>query len=85
MPVSGADRGAGAALDTEVAVTEACGGPWCGSLPNDVEAMTFLEITDDGYALSVGPCRSGLFAPVAPEEQKAMRACLAGQACAPAN
>lgn len=66
----------------DVTITFDCLGPWCGSLPDDGTPMlAFVQQTEDGYALIVGPCFDTAFVSPTPEDVARVEACMRGEAC----
>lgn len=65
----------------QVTIETSCAGPWCGGFPAAGEnVLAFVEQTDDGYVLTMGPCGGSVFAPrVAP----VVAACMRGETCEP--
>lgn len=70
-------------INTTIAVSIGCAGPWCGSVEMDTPMLTFLEITPSGQQLSVGPCGGSVF--YHPKKDMLERAlqCLRGGVCEP--
>ncbi|MGR3540123.1 MAG: hypothetical protein ACU0BS_01655 [Hasllibacter sp.] len=78
----GADGRFAAPFASEVTVTSACAGPWCGSAA-DGEWVMFLLAGDGGYELIAEPCGRWAFEP-APEALRRIGECMTGGDCAPA-
>jgi len=64
--------------DRAVTITLGCAGPWCASMPEGTPMLAFVEVTDDGYALDIGPCYGNVFAPARPEDIAQAEACMTG-------
>ena len=59
-----------------------CAGPWCGALPDDSGVMlAFVEQSDDGLLLTLGPCGGSLFSRVSREDFNTVEACMKQGAC----
>ncbi|WP_457646833.1 hypothetical protein [Profundibacter sp.] len=70
-------------LETTVAVSTTCAGPWCGSVNFDLPMITFLEITPYGHRLTEGPCGGNIFYTPTEAEEKSVLQCLRGGVCNP--
>ncbi|MGI3163805.1 hypothetical protein [Pseudooceanicola sp. 200-1SW] len=68
------------ALEMEVTLT--CAGPWCAGVPADGAGLAFVEMTETGYDLRLGPCGGQYFATPDPAVTDRIAACHAGdEAC----
>ena len=76
---SGFDR----PIETTVAVSVECGGPWCGSVQTDALMITFLERTPYGHELTVGPCAGNVFYNPSKTQTARVLQCLRGGVCEP--
>ncbi|WP_456386122.1 hypothetical protein [Profundibacter sp.] len=70
-------------IETTVAVSVECGGPWCGSVAVDTRMITFLEITPYGHELAVGPCGGNVFYNPTKDQNRRVLQCLRGGVCQP--
>lgn len=73
----GTRTGFGHAHSGPVTINVTCLGPWCGGLPGDHPQIMFLEVTQDGHTLNIGPC-PGSTHPASAENRAIARDCLAG-------
>ena len=48
-------------VEREVALWVECLGPWCGAATPDAPSLAFVEVIEDGYALTIGPCGGQMF------------------------
>lgn len=73
------ETGFGLTAPRAVTLQTSCLGPWCGGFPSsDAEVLVFVEQTDAGYVLTLGPCGGEVFDPsVAP----IVAACMRGERC----
>ena len=55
-------------FERPVTLRALCYGPWCGGAVSDTDYLTFLELSENGYMLSVTPCGDYVF----PEPSEAM-------------
>ncbi|PVA06489.1 hypothetical protein [Thalassorhabdomicrobium marinisediminis] len=59
-----------------------CLAAWCGALPETGdETLAFVEMVDNGYSLSVGPCFEKTFVRPSPEDVARVEACMRGDTC----
>jgi len=64
-----------------VQLETACAGAWCGGFPTPgADVVAFVELTQDGYLLSLGACGGSVFEA---ETAPIVEACMRGEACAP--
>lgn len=68
-------------INTTVAVSVGCGGPWCGGIEIDTPMLTFLEITPYGHQLAVGPCGGAVFYHPKKDQIERVLQCLLGGVC----
>lgn len=66
------------ALDMEVTLT--CAGPWCAGVPAGGAGLAFVEMTETGYDLRLGPCGGQYFSAPEPAVTDRIAACHAGDA-----
>ena len=56
-----------------------CAGSWCGGFPTPgTEVLSFVELTDEGYVLTLGACGGSVFDP---QSAPIVEACMRGDAC----
>lgn len=69
-------------INIDVLVETRCLAEWCGHVPgNKWDYMAMIEVTDDGYKLSIGPCDQFVqFDPSKAEVQQFVN-CHKGQSC----
>lgn len=67
-------------FEQPVTVRQTCFGPWCGGGPGDEEQFLAIAVTDDGPVLSIDPC-SGNLAPITPEGESRLLACVRDGVC----
>ena len=75
--------GFGRPINTSVAVSATCAGPWCGMVDMDTPMLTFLEFTPYGHQLSVGPCGMSVFYDPNKDQFERVLQCSRGGVCIP--
>jgi len=67
----------------DITLSLECAGPWCATAESGAEILAFVERSDAGYTLRLGPCGgTAFFDPTAEMKAKAL-ACFRGQSCKP--
>ncbi|MGJ8611103.1 MAG: hypothetical protein ACSHWY_08420 [Octadecabacter sp.] len=64
----------------DVTLEFACLSAWCGSMQNGDEAVAFVQQSDEGYTLSIGPCYDTVFNPTDDTLQQ-VTSCMRGTGC----
>lgn len=49
-------KGFDTSFSRPITIVFSCGGPWCGAVTPDTEAIAFVQQTDTGLTLNEGPC-----------------------------
>lgn len=61
-----------------------CAGIWCGTMQSyGAQVLAFVEQTDAGYTLDIGPCGGQAFTDPTPEQVNQVVACMRGDTCEP--
>lgn len=64
-----------------VVLQTSCAGAWCGWFPTPgADVVAFVELTQDGYLLSLGACGGSVFEA---ETAPIVEACMRGETCEP--
>lgn len=72
-----------APVETTIAVSTGCAGPWCGHVDMDEPILTFLEVTPHGQQLGVGPCGGSVFYHPKQDQIDSVMQCMRGGVCEP--
>ncbi|KAA9006139.1 hypothetical protein [Histidinibacterium aquaticum] len=66
-----------------VSLIPSCAGPWCGTLESPAQALSFVEVTDEGLTLRIDACRTDVFTDPSRETLVRIVSCMQGAGCEP--
>ncbi|MBZ8118128.1 hypothetical protein KUD11_05655 [Roseovarius sp. LXJ103] len=69
-------------FDRAITLNVLCTGPWCAGARSGAAVLAFVERSEAGYTVTLGPCGGDVFAPT-PEVLSTVQRCFEGGACAP--
>lgn len=70
-------------FDRKITLDVLCFGPWCGGAENGLDYLVFVQVTAEGYTLTVNPCGGQAFANPTSEDLRRVERCNAEGPCAP--
>lgn len=71
-----------ARFEREITLNVLCAGPWCAGARSGAPVLAFVERSEAGYTLTLGPCGGDVFTPT-PEVLDTVRQCFEGGPCLP--